>query len=95
MIGSCRPTRAIFMAMLACVRVAAGANSAAVDSLVVAEGRVSRTLDLRNGRLLGASYKLADGTEFMRGGSPEFAFRGDGELFEISRTDLRTGTGGG
>ncbi|MBQ6339707.1 MAG: hypothetical protein IJI36_11235 [Kiritimatiellae bacterium] len=93
MIESCRSARAVFLAMLACVRVTAG-NPAAVDSLVVAEGRVSRTLDLRNGRLLGASYKLADGTEFMRGGSPEFAFRVDGELFEISRTDLRTGTGG-
>ena len=81
MIESCRSARAVFLAMLACVRVTAGTKPAAVDSLVVAEGRVSRTLDLRNGRLLGASYKLADGTEFMRGGSPEFAFRVDGRMY--------------
>ena len=44
------------------------------DSIEVASGLVSRSIDTRDGHLRGASYKTADGTEFMKGNSPEFAF---------------------
>ena len=58
------------------------ALDATADGLLkVAEGAVSRTLDNGGGKLLGRSYKTADGTEFMRGGSPEFAFRVDGKMY--------------
>ena len=51
------------------------------DSLQVASGLVSRSLDMRGGRILGASYKLADGASFMQAGSPEFAFKVDGKMY--------------
>ena len=58
------------------------ALDATADGLLkVAEGAVSRTLDNGGGKLLGRSYKTADGTEFMRNGSPEFAFRVDGKMY--------------
>ena len=53
----------------------------AANAAEVASGLVSRTLEMKGGRILGRSYKTADGTEFMRGGSPEFAFRVDGRLY--------------
>ena len=52
-----------------------------VDSLEVASGMLSRNLDVRGGHVLGGSYKTADGTEFMKSGSPEFAFRVDGKMY--------------
>ncbi|MBQ7190830.1 MAG: glycoside hydrolase family 127 protein [Kiritimatiellae bacterium] len=58
------------------------ALDATADGLLkVADGAVSRTLDNGGGKLLGRSYKTADGTEFMRNGSPEFAFRVDGKMY--------------
>ena len=58
-----------------------GAAQSADGSVEVASGNLSRSLDLRGGHLLGKSYKTADGTEFMRNGSPEFAFRVDGTMY--------------
>ena len=71
----------LLMAMaLAMCAVAFGAGAA--DGLLeVAAGAVSRTLDVNGGKLLGHSYQTADGTEFMKNGSPEFAFRVDGRMF--------------
>ena len=54
---------------------------AAENQLCVAEGLVSRTLDTSGGKLLGLSYQLADGTAFMQKGSPEFAFKIDGQMY--------------
>ena len=47
----------------------------------VASGPVARVLDTRKGRILGQSYKTC-GVEFMRKGSPEFAFRVDGKMYD-------------
>ena len=60
---------------------ACGAAQPAGGSVEVATGTLSRSLDLRGGHLLGKSYKTADGTEFMRNASPEFAFRVDGTMY--------------
>ena len=56
------------------------------DSVEVASGLVSRSLDTRDGHVLGKSYKTADGIEFMRDGSPEFAFRIDGKMYSGGST---------
>ena len=66
------------LAVALCAAVAGGAET---GHLVVAEGLVARSLDMRGGHLLGQSYKTSDGTEFMRNGSPEFAFRIDGKMY--------------
>ena len=72
----------------------------AADAAEVASGLVSRTLEMKGGRILGRSYKTADGTEFMRGGSPEFAFRVDGRLYsgrsswKDAKVAKRTAAGG-
>ena len=65
----------------ACMVAMCGAAQSADGSVEVASGNLSRSLDLRGGHLLGKSYKTADGTEFMRNGSPEFAFRVDGTMY--------------
>ena len=70
--------RFVFAVAAACM---GSAVTLAADSLEVASGLVSRHLDTRGGHLLGQSYKTADGTEFMRKGSPEFAFRVDGKMY--------------
>lgn len=74
---------AILAAVFLCHTFAFEAFAAPVagDSLEVASGLVTRRLDVRGGRLLGQSYKTADGTEFMKKGSPEFAFRVDGKMY--------------
>ena len=64
-----------------CAAVVCGGAEPAGDSVEVASGPLSRRLDTRGGRILGMSYKTADGTEFMRNGSPEFAFRVDGVMY--------------
>ena len=51
------------------------------DSIEVASGLLTRSLDTRGGHVLGKSYKTANGTEFMRAGSPEFAFHVDGRMY--------------
>ena len=51
------------------------------NSIEVASGLVTRRLDVRGGRLIGQSYKTADGTEFMQNGAPEFAFRTKGRPY--------------
>ncbi|MBQ6010509.1 MAG: alpha-galactosidase, partial [Kiritimatiellae bacterium] len=62
--------------------LAAAFGAGAADGLLeVSAGLVSRTLDANGGKLLGHSYQTADGTEFMRKGSPEFAFRVDGRMY--------------
>ena len=63
------------------VAFCAAVADAAPERLVVAEGLVARSLDMRGGHLLGQSYRTSDGTEFMRNGSPEFAFRLDGKMY--------------
>ena len=64
-----------------CSAAMCGSAQPVGDSVEVASGLLSRRLDTRNGHLLGQSYKVADGTEFMRNGSPEFAFRVDGTMY--------------
>ena len=72
-----RARRKAFIAVLA-----AALGAGAADGLLeVAAGSMSRTLDTGGGKLLGHSYRAADGTEFMRKGSPEFAFRVDGRMY--------------
>jgi alpha-galactosidase len=73
----------IMMVVLAaaCAAVAYGVAQPVGGSVEVASGLLSRSLDTRGGHVLGKSYKTADGTEFMRGGSPEFAFRVDGKMY--------------
>ena len=66
---------AIYSSIAALPTVRAG------DSIEVAAGLVSRNIDTRDGHLRGASYKTADGTEFMKGNSPEFAFRIKNRLY--------------
>ena len=51
------------------------------NSIDVASGAVQRSLDTRGGHLKGRSYKTR-GVEFMRKGSPEFAFRVDGKMYD-------------
>ena len=51
------------------------------DSIEVASGLLTRSLDTRGGHVLGKSYKTANGTEFMRAGSPEFAFHVNGRMY--------------
>ncbi|MBQ9431378.1 MAG: alpha-galactosidase [Kiritimatiellae bacterium] len=63
------------------VIVAAVGLSAVGAQLKVADGLIMRIIDSNGNKLLGQSFKLADGTEFMRKGSPEFAFRIDGKMY--------------
>lgn len=56
-------------------------KSPAGDSIDVASGLLTRSLDTRGGHVLGKSYKTANGTEFMRAGSPEFAFHVNGRMY--------------
>lgn len=85
------------------VSVAFGADvsNSVSDSVEVAAGLVSRSLDMKGGHILGRSYKLADGTEFMRNGSPEFAFKVDGKTYDgksswkdvkIAKNDAKNGS---
>lgn len=71
------------VAMFAGAVYGAGVNRAVfADSLVnVASGAVNRSLDTRRGHILGHSYRKG-GVEFMRKGSPEFAFRIDGVMHD-------------
>ena len=78
--------RAAKRAVLTVVLAAAFGAGAADGLLEVAAGLVSRTLDANGGKLLGHSYQTADGTEFMRKGSPEFAFRVDGRMYSGGTT---------
>ena len=71
----------LMAAAAASVAFGAVESKPAADSVEVASGLVSRSLDTKGGHLLGRSYKTADGTEFMRNGSPEFAFRLDGKMY--------------
>ena len=71
----------LMAAAAASVAFGAVGSKPAADSVEVASGLVSRSLDMKDGHLLGRSYKTADGTEFMRNGSPEFAFRVDGKMY--------------
>ena len=59
------------------------ASSAPVvgNSVEVASGLIARRLDVRGGRVLGESYRGPDGADFMRKGSPEFAFKVDGRMY--------------
>lgn len=72
-----------FAALVAaiCSSIAALPAARAGNSIEVASGLVSRSIDTRDGHLRGASYKTADGTEFMQYGAPEFAFRTKGRLY--------------
>ncbi|MBR7180072.1 MAG: alpha-galactosidase [Kiritimatiellae bacterium] len=63
--------------VLAAAACLAGMSGAAVQ---VASGPVERSLDTRRGHILGLSYRVR-GAEFMRRGSPEFAFRADGKMY--------------
>ena len=67
----------IVVAAVACVNCAVFADS----FINVASGPVHRSLDTRKGHILGHSYKTG-GVEFMRRGSPEFAFRIDGVMHD-------------
>ena len=71
----------IMAAAAAFAAFGAGESKPVSDSVEVASGLVSRSLDMKGGHILGKSYKVADGTEFMRNGSPEFAFRVDGTRY--------------
>jgi len=51
------------------------------NSLEVASGLVTRRLDVRGGRAMSESFRSSDGTEFILKGSPEFAFRVDGKMY--------------
>jgi len=75
--------RVAAVAALTCNAFAFESFAAPVEgnSIEVASGLVTRRLDVRGGRLIGQSYKTADGTEFMKKGSPEFAFRVDGKMY--------------
>ena len=71
----------LMAATIASVAFCAVESKPSVDSVEVASGLFSRSLDMKGGHILGKSYKTADGTEFMRNGSPEFAFRVDGTMY--------------
>ncbi len=47
----------------------------------MAEGLVTRTLDVEGGHIFGEAYTTADGTPFMKKSLPEFAFRIDGRMY--------------
>ena len=70
--------RFVFAVVAVCL---GGVAAFAADSVEVVSGLLTRSLDLRGGHVLGKSYKTADGTEFMRNGSPEFAFKVDGVMY--------------
>ena len=72
-----RTFKSILAAVAACMNCAVLAG----PYVNVASGQVERTLDTRKGRILGQSYKTR-GVEFMRKGSPEFAFRVDGKMYD-------------
>lgn len=70
--------------VLLCFALTAGAAGSAPvteNSVKVASGLISRSLNVRGGRVLGESYRGPDGAEFMRKGSPEFALKVDGRMY--------------
>ena len=75
--------RGIVIAALMCHAFTFEAFAAPVagNSLEVASGLVTRRLDVRGGRAMSESFRSSDGTEFILKGSPEFAFRVDGKMY--------------
>ena len=77
-----------FVAALAAAYVSCAAIAGSYVN--VASGTVERVLNTRKGRILGQSYKTR-GVEFMRKGSPEFAFRVVDKRAHRRQKDFRGG----